>query len=198
MPARGSPARGHSKGPALAGRCRSTCPPLASGLPRCAPESRQAAPGQLRSRSECPDLHRRCPKASWPRPPEAAIAVSAGMSRRNRLSAPIQTDPPPGSHGKRVKEARSGGVALAPAKAALPPGLPPKAEPLESVHLVWVREGRCETGLGCGITLTIAGVTPAAQAGLATPLPHPNQRAGSKGSALGGDPRGRAPGLATS
>src|SRR5579863_3454470 len=34
---------------------------------------------------------------------------------------------------------------------------------------------------------------PSAPANPAMPLPHRNQRAGSKGSALGGDPRGSAP-----
>jgi hypothetical protein len=56
----------------------------------------------------------------------------------------------------RCPEARQGGFA--------PLDPPPKAEPLESIHLVAEREGHCETAWVAWLTPAIAGMSQATQA----------------------------------
>src|SRR5271163_145998 len=93
----------------------------------------------------------------------------------------------------RLSRRKARGSAPGPRQGALPLGSPPRAEPLEPAP--WLRCGRGVSGpawAAAGAS-AIADAPAAAQASPETPRPHRNQGAGSKGSALGGDPRGSAP-----
>ena len=88
--------------------------------------------------------------------------------------------------GNRVNEGRSG-PAPEPRQGALPPGPPPEAEPLDSIRFGWVM------GRGVRARRRCRPARRTAPAPRPHPPPHhPIKVKGSKGSALGGDPRGRA------
>ena len=88
-----------------------------------------------------------------------------------------------------------GGLPLDPAE-GFPPWTPTKGGAFwDPSILVGVRKGG-EGRLGCRLRSGDQPVRRAAARPAPLPLPHPNQRAGSKGSALGGGSKGQSPPLA--